>query len=82
MLFPEPIAPVRAIFKRGAPISIPQKFKGIGNIRPERRGEFQPLPPYGNPERAVTVHAAVNPAGRAAITGVRVNNELYKEPIL
>lgn len=46
------------------------------------RGAFQQLPPFGSPRRTVTVHAAVNPAGRAAITGVRINNEFYGEPIL
>ncbi|MFP3944962.1 MAG: GDYXXLXY domain-containing protein [Alphaproteobacteria bacterium] len=46
------------------------------------RDKFDPLPPYGSPVRPVTVHAAVNPAGRAVITGVRVNNERYGEPIL
>lgn len=46
------------------------------------RGAFEPPSAFSNPRRAVTVHAAVNDQGRAVITGVRINNEFYEEPVL
>ena len=46
------------------------------------RGVFEPPSGLSSPRRAITVHAAVNARGRAAITGVRINNEFYQEPIL
>lgn len=46
------------------------------------RFAFEQLPPFGSPLRKVTVDAAVNVAGRAAIKGVRVGNEYYSEPVL
>lgn len=46
------------------------------------RGVFERPSIFGSLTRPVTVHAAVNPQGRAVITGLRLNNEFYAEPVL
>jgi len=46
------------------------------------RGEFEAPSVFTSPRRSVIVDVRVNDQGRAAITGVWLNGQFYREPVL